>query len=75
MNNAVVVVVVSAVGRERCIRQLAQNARKNAKFLLSPEKIVLYIAKIVFLSERTAADKRRPYWPEIITHIKSTREN
>ena len=59
----------------RCIRQFVANVKKNVKYLLSPGKIVRYIAKIVFLSERTAADKRRPYWPEIITHIKSTREN
>ena len=72
INNAVVVL---AVGQERCTKRLARNVRKNAKSLLSPGKIVRYIAKTVFQSERTAADKRRPYWPEIITRIKSTREN
>ena len=43
--------------RERCIKRPARNARKNAKYHLSPEKIVRYIARIVSLSARIAAIK------------------
>jgi hypothetical protein len=38
---------------EKCTRQLAQNAKRNAKFLLSPGKTVRYIARIVFQSAKT----------------------
>jgi hypothetical protein len=39
----------------RCIRQSAVNAKKNAKYLLSPEKIVRYIVKSVIPSVKTKA--------------------
>jgi cobalamin biosynthesis Mg chelatase CobN len=38
---------------EKCTRQLAQNAKRNAKFLLNQGKTVRYIARIVFQSART----------------------
>jgi hypothetical protein len=41
--------------RGRCIRRLAQTARKNAKFLLSPAEIVRYIAVSAFQSAETKA--------------------
>ena len=47
-----------AQGREKCTRQLVQNAKRNAKFLLSQEKTVRYIARTVFQSARTTAAKR-----------------
>jgi hypothetical protein len=43
----------------KCIRRFAQNARKNAKSLLSPEMTVRYTAGIVIQSVRTKAVKRR----------------
>jgi hypothetical protein len=46
-----------AQGHERCIRQLAQNAKRNVKFLLSQEKTVRYIVRIVFQNARTTAAK------------------
>ena len=42
-------------GRKRCSRRLAQSARSNAKFLLSPGRIALFIARIVFQNARIAA--------------------
>jgi hypothetical protein len=51
-----------AQGHEKCTRQLAQNAKRNAKFLLSLGKTVRYIVRIVFQSARTiAAKKSRAY--------------
>ena len=46
-----------AAGRGKCTKQFAQNAKKNAKFLLNLEKTVRYIARIVFLSARIAGVK------------------
>ena len=43
----------------RCTRRFAQNARKNAKSLLSLERTVRYTAGIVIQSVRTKAVKRR----------------
>jgi len=43
----------------RCTRRFAQNAKKNAKFLLNPEMIVRYTARIAIQSARTEAVKRR----------------
>jgi len=57
------VVVDLAVGHVRCIRRLAQTARKNAKFLLSPEKTVQYTAKNAFQSAGIAVVKRRDSLP------------
>jgi len=68
-------VVDLVAGQGRCTRRFAQSARKSVKYLLSPEKTVRYIARTVFLNAKTAAGKGRPYWPEIITLIKNTREN
>ena len=51
------VAVVGLAGREKCIRQLARNARKSAKFLSSPEKTVRFIAGTVFPSVKTKAVK------------------
>jgi hypothetical protein len=51
-------VVDMVQGHERCTRQLAQNAKRNAKFLLSQGKTVRYIARIVFQNARTTAAKR-----------------
>jgi hypothetical protein len=48
-------VVGSAVRRERCTKRRARSAKKNAKFLLSPERTVPYIARIVSPSEKTQA--------------------
>jgi hypothetical protein len=45
-------------GHEKCTRQLARNAKRNARFLLSLGKTVLYIARIVFQSARTIAAKK-----------------
>jgi len=39
---------------EKCTKQLAQNARKNAKFLSSLAETVQYIAKSAFQLARTA---------------------
>jgi hypothetical protein len=47
--------VVVLAGREKCSRRPAQNVRKNAKFLLSPEKTVRYIARTAFRSVKIAA--------------------
>jgi hypothetical protein len=44
-------------GHGKCTRQLVQNAKRNARFLLSPGKTVLYIARIAFQSARTTAAK------------------
>jgi|GEM_PF-1591843 len=57
------VVVVTAV-QEKCTRQSALSAKKNVKFLLSPEKIVRYTARIAIQSARTrAVNFRLGYWP------------
>ena len=48
---------VSTVVRERCTKRFAANAKKNVKFHSSLEKIVLYIARIVFPSARMRAVK------------------
>ena len=53
------VVAVSAERRERCIRRLARNVRKNAKSHSSPEKIVRFIARTVSLSAKMRDVKRR----------------
>jgi hypothetical protein len=39
----------------RCIKQSAANAKKNVKYLLSPEKIVRSIVKSVILNVKTKA--------------------
>ena len=52
---AVGLAVDSEAGRGRCTRRYARNAKKNAKSLLSQEKIVRYIARIVSQSVKTAA--------------------
>lgn len=49
--------VAGLAGPERCIKRSAPNVKKNARFLLSPEKTVLYIARTVFQSVRIAEDK------------------
>ena len=46
--------------RERCTRQLVQNAIKNAKFLLSPAAIVQYIAKIALQSAKEKGARSKP---------------
>jgi hypothetical protein len=43
---------------ERCTRLSVQIAKKSAKFLLNPEKIVRCIARTVFQSTRIAVVKR-----------------
>ena len=48
-------------GRGRCTRRFAQNARKNAKSLLSPEMTVRYTAGIAIQSARTKVVKRRDF--------------
>ncbi len=53
-------VVDLTVDQERCTKRLAQNATKNAKSLLSLERIVRYIARIVFQSARTKIVKSEP---------------
>ncbi len=40
-------------GQERFLKRLVLNVKRNAKFLLSLEKTVRYIARIVILSART----------------------
>jgi len=44
--------------RERCTRLSARIAKKNAKSLSSPEKIVRCIAGIVIPSTKPAADRK-----------------
>ena len=41
--------------RVRCTRRLAANAKRNVKFLLSPEKTARSIARIAFPNARTPA--------------------
>jgi len=53
-----VVVVVDSAGHGRCTRRFAQNARKNAKSLLNPEKTARYTARNAIQSARTKAVKR-----------------
>jgi hypothetical protein len=48
-----------AQGHEKCTRQLAQNAKRNAKFLLSLGKTVRFIVRIVFQNARTTAAKKK----------------
>ncbi len=50
-------IVVVDSDRERCIRRSARNARKNVKFLSSPEKTVRYTARNAFQNVRIAAVK------------------
>ena len=50
--NKIAVVDTTEV-RGKCTRRLAQNAIRNAKFLLNPVGTVQYIAKIAFQSART----------------------
>jgi hypothetical protein len=45
----------TAQGRGKCTRRFVRNARKNAKFLLSPGKTGRYTARIVSPSARTKA--------------------
>ena len=47
--------MVSEAHRVRCIRRLAANAKRNVKFLSSPEKTVRSIARIVSRSARMLA--------------------
>jgi hypothetical protein len=42
-------------GLGRCIRLSAVNAKKNAKYLLNPEKTVRYTVKNVILNVKTKA--------------------
>ena len=46
---------------ERCIKQHVPNAKRNAKFLSSPAKIVRYIARIVSRSVRILAAAKNRY--------------
>jgi len=46
-----------ADGRAKCIRQFAEIAKKNAKFLSNLAKIVLFTAKTVFPSVKLAVVK------------------
>jgi hypothetical protein len=55
----VVVVAVLTGSRGRCTKRLVRNARKNVKFLSSPEETVRYTARTVSQSARTAVVKRR----------------
>ena len=56
-NTWLIRVVVGSVDRRRCLRRLAPNAKRNAKFLLSPAETGRFIAKTVFPSVRTGAVK------------------
>jgi len=56
-----VVAVDMAGDHERCTRRFAQNARKNARSLLSPEMTVRYTARIAIQSARTKVVKRRDF--------------
>ena len=53
-----VVVVDSAGGRGRCLRQPAQSARRNVKFPSDPAETVQSTARIVFQNARPAAAKK-----------------
>jgi hypothetical protein len=57
-----VAAVDSAERRERCTKRRARNVKKSAKFLLNPEKTVLSIARIVFLSVRMLAAKEERFY-------------
>ena len=46
--------------RKRCIRLSVRIAKRNAKSLSSPEKIVRCIAGIVIQSTKPAADRKIP---------------
>ena len=48
---------LAAVGPEKCIKRYAQTAKRNAKFLLNPEKTVRSTARNASLSIKTAAVK------------------
>jgi len=45
----------------KCTRRFAQNARKNAKFLLNPEMTVRYTVRNAIRSARTKVVKRRDF--------------
>jgi hypothetical protein len=49
---------------ERCIRLFVPIAKKNAKFLSNPEKIVRCIAGTVFPSIKIAVAKKM-FWPGV----------
>jgi len=49
--------VDTAEVRGRCTRRFAQNATRNAKFLLNPVMTVRYIARSAFQSVRTKSAK------------------
>ncbi len=54
--------MVSEAHRARCIKQLAANAKRNVKFLSSPEKTVRSIARIVSRSAKTPAAAARIHY-------------
>lgn len=45
--------------RGRCIKRSVRIAKKSARFLLSPEEIVPFIAKNAFQNAKTAVNKKR----------------
>ena len=67
-----VVVAVDSTGvRGRCIRQLAQTVKKNAKFLSNPAATVRYTAGIALQNAKATGRE----WPETIIHIKNILRN